>query len=411
MNYFKLIIFTLISLIIIESLSYIVSVEAINLGNSTLISLALSYISILILIFIAYKESFGYFEIPNSIKDLYLIWLFWNVFNLLRGALLAADYWEWKDLIYSGVSFSLIPLVFFLGKNIKIALITFRFVIKYLFLYGFVFIPLTLVTNEELYSRLMIPVSLMILFIPFLKFKWKVLVVIVAIVSIVMVIGFRSNVIKIIFSILLLTSWYFRNYINRYWLSLAHFSLFAIPIILFSLAISGHYNIFEETAKEEGYKTINQAGEEENLMDDTRTFLYVEVLSSLDQTNDWIIGKSAMGSYQSDWFTDDGGAMNGKRAGCEVGMLNILLRNGMIGVLIYFLILFTVSRYAIIHSSNYLSKMIGLYIAFRWTYSFVEEFTLYDLNFYFFWIAIGLASSARFRNMDDQEITSYFELI
>ena len=411
MNYSKSIIFTIISLLIIDSLRYIVAVEAINLGNSTLISLTLSYISIAILIFIAYKESFGNFEIPKSIQNLFKLWLLWNIINLLRGAFLASDYWEWKDLLFSGISFSFIPLAFFLGKNILIAQTIFRFAIKYLFLFGFVFIPLTLVTNEELYSRLMIPVSLFILFIPFFKLKWKVLVIIVATISIFMVIGFRSNIIKIFFSILLLISYYFRNYISGNWLRFAHLSMFAVPILLFSLAISGQYNIFEESAKEEGYETLNIEGEQENLMSDTRTFLYVEVLSSINQTEDWIIGKSAIGSYQSDWFTDDGGAMNGKRAGCEVGMLNILLRYGIIGVSIYFLILFTVSRYAIIHSSNYLAKMIGLFIAFRWTYSFVEEFTIFDLNFYFFWIAIGMVSSARFRNMNDNEIGNYFETI
>jgi len=411
MNYSKLIIFTIISLIITDSLSYIGSVGALNLGNSTLISLLLSYISIAILIFIAYNENFGNYGIPKSIQNLFKLWLFWNIFNLIRGAFLASDYWEWKDLLFSGISFSLIPLAFFLGKNILIAQTIFRYTIKYLFLFGFVFIPLTLVTNEELYSRLMIPISLFILFIPFLKLKWKVLVLIVATISIFMVIGFRSNIIKITFSAILLISYYLRNYISRNWLRFAHLSMFAVPILLFSLAISGQYNIFEELAKEEGYETLNREGEQENLMSDTRTFLYVEVLSSINYTEDWIIGKSAIGSYQSDWFTDDGGAMNGKRTGCEVGMLNILLRYGIIGVFLYFLILFTVSRYAIINSSNYLAKMIGLFIAFRWTYSFVEEFTIFDLNFYFFWLSIGIVSSARFRNMSDNEIRNYFETI
>lgn len=411
MNYPKLVIFTILSLVIIDSFSYIDKVGALNLGNSTFISLSLIYISITILIFIAYNEGFGNYETPKPIQNLFKLWLYWNIFNLVRGVFLASDYWEWKDLLFSGISFSFIPLVFFLGKNITIAHSIFKFAIKYLFLFGFIFIPLSFVTNAELYSRLMIPISLFILFIPFLKLKWKILVLIVATISIFMVIGFRSNIIKIAFSTLLLISYYFRNYIGMNWLRFAHLSIFAAPIILFSLALSGQYNIFRESAKEEGYVTMNSLGEEENLMSDTRTFLYVEVLTSLNQTVEWVIGKSAIGSYESDWFIDDGGAMNGKRAGCEVGMLNILLRYGIIGVSIYFLFLFTVSRYAIIHSSNYLAKMIGLFIAFRWTYSFIEEFTIFDLNFYFFWIAIGIVSSSRFRNMNDNDIKNYFEFI
>jgi hypothetical protein len=98
------------------------------------------------------------------------------------------------------------------------------------------------------------------------------------------------------------------------------------------------------------------------------------------------------------------------RYGCEVGILNTLLMNGIVGIVIYFLLLSVVSFTAINKSNNMLAKMLGLFITFRWTYSFVEEFTNYDLNFYFFWIAVGFVSSESFRNMTDEEIIDYFKL-
>lgn len=411
MKYYKYVLFTLISVVIIDSFRYISIVGALNVDNATSISTLLNYISIAILISIAYKESFGNNEIPKSIQNLIILWLFWNIFNLIRGAFLSVDYWDWKGLLLSGVSFSFIPMTFFLGKDPSIAKIIFKFIINYLFLFGFLLIPLTFATNEELYSRLMIPISLFILFIPYLKTKWKFLIVTVAIISILMVIDFRSNVIKIAFSFILLTIYYFHDFIGQKWLRLTHLSLFCIPLILFTLAFTDHYNIFNEMSKQEGLNTLNSQGEEESLTDDTRTFLYSEVLSSFYQSEDLVIGKSAIGSYQSEWFDgDDGGAMNGKRTGCEVGILNILLHYGLIGVIIYFLLLINVSYIAINHSNNILSKMLGLYIAFRWTYSFVEEFTQYDLNFYFFWIAVGLVSSTGFRKLNDMELQNYFEL-
>ncbi|MNU07373.1 hypothetical protein D3C72_2529360 [compost metagenome] len=42
-------------------------------------------------------------------------------------------------------------------------------------------------------------------------------------------------------------------------------------------------------------------------------------------------------------------------------------------------------------------------------FSFVEEFTQYDMNFYFFWLAIGLASSNEFRSMNDNELKNWFK--
>ena len=52
--------------------------------------------------------------------------------------------------------------------------------------------------------------------------------------------------------------------------------------------------------------------------------------------------------------------------------------------------------------------MLGLFIASRFLLSFIEEFTQYDINFYFFWIAIGLVSSTQFRAMSDQQLKTYF---
>lgn len=410
MNYSKLVVFTLISVIITDAFWNISIVGALNIDSATYIAALLIYISIAIFIRFASTEGFGENEIPNPIKNLFILWLAWNIFNLIRGGFLASYYWDWKYLFFNSFSFSLIPMVFFLGKNLMISRTIFTFTLKYLFPFGFLVIPLTLVTNEELYSRLMIPISLFMVFIPYLKIKWKLLIIIVATTSILMVIGFRSNIIKASFSVILLLIYYFHYYIHLNWVKIAHFFLFALPLVLFTLGATDTYNIFHERSEEEGYYTTDNLGNEENLMTDTRTFLYVEILSSLKNSGNWIIGEGAAGSYESEWFYDDGGAIEGKRYGCEVGILNILMRFGIIGVIIYFCLLFSVSYYAIYFSSNLLSKLLGLFIAFRWTYSFVEEFTTFDLNFYFFWLIIGLVSSVAFRSLNDTEIRNYLNI-
>lgn len=411
MKYYKSILFTLIALVIIDIIRYLSWVGEMAGGYATYISTFLFYVSIGIFIKNAYTVGFGSNNIPKSIQTLFKLWLFWNIFGLIRGGFLASDYWDWKFLLFSSLSFSLIPLVFFLGKDILITKTIFKLTLKYLFQFGFLFIPLTLVTNEELYSRLMIPISLFILLIPYVKFKWKLLIVIVAVTSILMVVGFRSNIIKSGFSVLLLLIFYFHNYIKQGWIRLVHVGLFALPIVLLLLAVMDSYNVFSQTEEQEdGYTTMNKIGEEENLMVDTRTFLYVDIFNTLENSGNWLIGEGAAGSYQSNWFYDEGGAMQGKRYGSEVGILNILMRNGIIGVALYFLLLFTVSFIAIQQSANVLSKMLGLFIAFRWTFSFIEEFTQYDLNFFFFWVAIGLVSSINFRRMTDNELIKYLEI-
>jgi len=408
MKYTKLILFTLIAVVITDAFRLIASVGAMNVDNATLFATIINYISIAILFYFANKEGFGNNEIPKSIKYLFLFWLFWNLVSLVRGSFFAVDYWDWKAILLNSMAFSLIPLAFFLGKNISSAGTIFRFVLKYLFPLGFLIIPLSLITSHELYSRLMIPVGLFIVFIPFLKFRWKFLVILVAVTSIFVAIEFRTNIIKIAFSVVLLLVYYFRNFIRKNWLLLAQFCLFAVPLVLFNLAVTNQYNIFKEILGDEGYMIDNEGQLEQNFMADTRTGLYVDVLSSLSQSENWLLGEGAGGKYQTERFDYLGDGRG--RYGSEVGILNILLYHGIIGVVIYFLLLFSVSFIAIKRSNNILAKMLGLFIAFRWTYAFIEEFTQYDLNFYFFWIVMGLVSSASFREMNDDEIRNYLEL-
>jgi len=411
MKYLKYIQFTLIALIITDSLRYIAWSGKLNIDTGTYISIILNYASLAIMIFMSTKINWSQ-EIPRSIKIMFSLWMINNIVNLIRAFFLAADYWDWKVLVMSSESFSLIPLAFFLGLNLEIAKIIFRFFIKYAFVFGFILIPLALATNDELYSRIMIPIVLFILFIPYLKSKWKLLLIIVAVTSIFVVIDFRSNIIKITFSSLLLFFYYFQNYIKQLWIRFVCWFLYLLPIIMLALAITGNYNVFQEISNEEDYNIKNSEGEIESMTSDTRTFLYEEVITSVHQAEAFWFGKSAIGSYYSEAFTDlTGTSESNKRFGCEVGILNFYMRYGIIGVTIYFLFLSTVSFYAINRSNNTLSKMLGLFVAFRWTFSFVEEFTQYDLNFYFFWVAVGFVSSVSFRKMNDDDLKKYFELI
>lgn len=408
MKYSKLILFTLISVILTDLYRKLGSVGVLNLNSIAIFATILNYSSIAILIYYANKVGFGGNDTPRAIRYLFIIWILGNILSLIRGSFFAEDYWDWKAILLYSLAFSFIPMTFFIGRNIESAQSVFRFVIKVLFPYGFVLIPLAFVSSIELYSRIMIPVGLFIVFLPFLKYRWKLLVIIVAATSILIVIEFRSNIIKIAFSVGLIFIYYLRNFVPRITLRLLRIFLFALPIVLLALAVSGEFNIFSDIRDQEGYTTVNSSGEAQNMMADTRSGLYRDVLATMDQSGNWLMGEGAGGRYQTERFDYLGDGRG--RYGSEVGILNILLYHGLIGVSIYFLLLFTVSYYAIRRSNNTLAQLLGLYIAFRWTYAFVEEFTTYDLNFYFFWIIVGLVSSTRFREMTNDDIKQYLEL-
>ena len=301
---------------------------------------------------------------------------------------------------------------FLLASNIRLAQLFFKYVLKFLFSLGFLIIPISLVTNHQLYSRLMIPVSVFIVFIPYLRPKWRVLVLAVMIVSILIVIDFRTNIVKSVISLLICSLYFIRRFVVKSWIKTLHITIFATPLIFLALAVTGSFNIFKSTSeiknsslevksKKQGY------GDEESLTADTRTFLYVEVFKSLLTTGNLVVGEGGSGKYKSDYF-DTVGDHRG-RYSSEVGFLNVLLYSGIIGLIIYFLILFLSSYYAIYKSNNFLCKMLGLLISARWSLFFIEEFTSFDLNTLFTWITIGLVSSIAFRSLTDNELKLYFK--
>lgn len=409
MKYSKYILFLLITIVTTDAFRLISAVGLLSVDNATYISAALNYLSLFILICFAYKNKL-IDDVPKSIRNLFKLWLIWNIFSIVHGFFAAKDYWDWKSLMLSSVPFSLIPLVFFIGKSLPYTKFNLKIVLRYLFLFGFLFLPLAFTTNEQLYSRLMIPISLFIVFIPYLKLKWKLLILVVAVTSILAAFGFRTNIIKIVFSLLLIPAYYFRKHIKQSWFRIAHFILFMLPLIFLISALLYNFNIFQALSNYQGDVVTTHFGAEKDLASDTRSFLYIEVISSIVKTNHWLLGESAAGSYQSYGFVNDGGAINGRRWGSEVGILNILLYDGVIGILIYFLFLFQVSKIAIKESNNILAKLLGLFIAFRWPLLFIEEFTQFDLNFYFFWLTVGLISTYAFRKSTETEIENFLNL-
>jgi hypothetical protein len=129
------------------------------------------------------------------------------------------------------------------------------------------------------------------------------------------------------------------------------------------------------------------------------------VFKTLNEQNDWLFGQGAVGKYKTHLESK---TIHGERFGSEVGFLNILLYSGFVGVILYALLLFIVSRNAIFYSNNWLSKMLGLVIISRWVLFFLEEFTQLDLNFYFLWLIIGLVSTKQFREISDERVGIYF---
>lgn len=84
----------------------------------------------------------------------------------------------------------------------------------------------------------------------------------------------------------------------------------------------------------------------------------------------------------------------------ESGFLNILYFYGIVGILCYMCLSIYASYLAISHSNNKLATLVGLYVAFKFIFIFIEEPSI-TMTTYF---AIGLCLNPMFRNAEEDEV-------
>lgn len=408
-RYRKHIAFILYGIVVIEYIRMLASSGKIAIGGSTYLFALIEYLSLIILFKTALGTRLGN-DIPFSIKVSYLFWLAINLLNFLRGGIIAENYWDYKFLLLVSFSFSVISLVFYLGVNHTMFSFIYRRFYVTIVPMALMITPVMYYYNHESFARIAIPITFFLCILPYVSYKTKVLIIAIALTSVLLALDFRTNVIKTAVACGTLLLYFLSKKTTPLLFNLAQKVLFIVPICILILGLSGTFNIFTFMSQQDLGSTTNTTGRKISFSGDTRTFLYKEVISSVMQSDNWLLGESSSGSYRSIFFFNSGGAINDRRYASEVGILNIFLYHGILGCVAYCLLLYFVSITAITQSNNYLSKMLGLLIASRWTLSFIEEFTRFDMNFFFFWLIMGLISTKSFRSLTDQEVAQFFRI-
>ena len=359
-------------------------------------------IQLLILYVFWYSKSLFFDQRNTKVMIILQIFLWWNIFSIGRGLFVAESYWAWKGLIGNSMAL-LLPIVAYVSTNKQIVRSILSFYIR--FALPLFFVVIFTLKGQSSYGFYLATIPLLILFVPILTQKWKIILCTIAVLIIVTQLGARSNVIKFTIPFLLLTFYYLRAFISKWLMETVRWIFMFVPIVLFVLAITGIFNVFNMNEYIGGNYTLvsqNSSGElvEENLASDSRTGLYVEVLQTAQKYDSWLIGRSPARGNESELFAslaDITGRQ--ERLGNEVGILNIFTWTGIVGVILYWLVFWKASYLAINKSNNIFSKMLGLFIAFRWAYAWVEDINNFTLNYVLLWMMIGMCFSRSFRNM------------
>lgn len=396
-----LIVFLCYSVVLISIYSIEPYTTKISISNTTVWWLL--NICTLILFYI-YKIKF-YKESDGTYLKYVSYYLIWNIICIIRGAYGADNYWEWKGLITNTMSL-LLPVVSYFATNILLTKMILKSYVK-IALPLFFFIVLFITTDA--YGFYLVPIAFFMLFFPVLENRIKIFVLVLTVLVLTIDLGARSNVIKFTIPILFMISYYFKNNISISILEIFRNLLFIIPFLLFTLAIADVFNIFnikKYSNVDVTSKRVDSKGElnEEDISVDTRTFLYEEVLLSAKKHEYMWFGRTPARGNDTNYFelTFDSGRR--ERLGNEVGILNVFTWTGIVGVALLFLIFYFSTFISLHYSNNFFSKILSIYVAFRWLFLWVEDINNFSLNMFMLWLVIGLTNSRQFRIMTDDEV-------
>lgn len=149
----------------------------------------------------------------------------------------------------------------------------------------------------------------------------------------------------------------------------------------------------------------------DKLYTDSRTFLVEEYCSDVHGL-DMIIGRGALGTYWSEYFSylDSIGqrADDANRNSCEIGYLHINLKGGMLMLTLFLLITVPAGFLGLFASRNVLVRGCGGTVLVTLLLMFLAWVPLSSANFALFWLCVGACLSSPLRNASDGDVRLCF---
>ncbi len=374
-----------------------------------------SWIICTIILVLFIKGIKPYYDTINNSNLRYVHWyMVWVGICIFRGLFIPENYWDWKNLT-GGILTLALPLSIYIFTNENII----QKILSYWIRYALpLFLVVLISADSNVSGFYMAPISLLALFIPILKNKWKLIIVFVTLFVIFSDLSVRSSVIKYGCAISIGMLGFIKFIKIELAIKFFRYTFLLLPIILLLLALSGIFNVFRMDEYLNGEYVVKSKTDptiDESLTADTRTFLYSEVINSAILNNYVLWGRTPARGNDSDWFgnfmAEDLGTGRYERYENEVGILNIFTWTGLVGVLLYLLVFMRASYLAIYKSNSIFIKLLGLYVAFRWTFAFVEDFNRFDIANLTLWMMIAMCFSVKFRQMSDKVISLWVNSI
>lgn len=346
----------------------------------------------------------------NSLLKIYFVWVF---LSIVRGALFytLGNYWIWKNWIYGSFDV-LLPALIYLYARPEILSSILRTWLKYV---PFLLICLLPFVPRGAYHFFLGPIYIVAFFWPLYSGKWKVIILLLMLLMLGADFTARSQVVKASFVLFFSLLYLKRRFVSQAFLKWIHWLFYILPLTLLFLALTGRFNVLKEVSSDEGVVVtkIDRDGKaiKEDLSSDTRTFIYIEVISSAIKHDYVWVGRTPARGNDSAFF----GTFNAEelktglyeRHSNEAGLPSLFTWLGLIGLILISLIYLRSSYLALYRSNNIYIKILGCFVAFRWGYGWIEDmygFTPMILGLY---MVMAMCLSKTFRRMNDSEMKGW----
>lgn len=377
-------------------------------GKIVLVTIFCSYPLLIWLFSLFFKGQIKKIEVGAFIK----LFVLYNVLVLIRGFFDAASYQDWTTLLSQSVIMTLfMPFTIYFGTTISSFITLLRTFFWYdIFLCGFLFFSTT-DPGPYGFTHMLSPIYIFILFIPYLNRKYGMTILAIALFSLFSDISIRSNILGIIVALSICFSYLLRKYVwTLSFVKLSRKLLIFAPILFLILGLSGTYNIFTFGDMYDRFVMEDDNGETQDVFVDSRTSIYLDVFNQLDEDKSFLFGLGASGKTKTSLtdisYADFDVVYKEGRRSTESGMLNYIQYGGLFGGLLYFMLFVKASFLGIYKSNNWLSVMIGLWVAFKGLHSFIEDVPIFTISTVFIFAAIGVCLNKELRLMNDNEVKS-----
>lgn len=253
----------------------------------------------------------------------------------------------------------------------------------------------------------MLWLNVFIFMYPYIKRKYYILILVAALFIITFDLNRRSIMLGYLIPTMILLGYLFlQKYIFQ---KIFYYLGVLLPLICLLLFYTKTFNIFQYL-EESNKEVVLQKDGGRPVFTDSRTGIYEDVTRDVLKAKEWwkpYIGLGGNGKTKVEANGASSFGFEELRSTQESGMLNFIQHGGLLGLIAYGLLI-TVSAYlSMFKSRNDFMRMLGLFLVFKFAYSFIED----ELDFsghviaQFLWIGMGYNKS--FRNMTDNKMKLY----